>query len=153
VKLILLSLAILIFGSSAQAMNNCPGGIEPYLKAITRNPNAIRIEGEMAIGGIILQPGEKLPQYLDDDLYIYLIDSKKRIVYSSRSPDLSNEIDPLMSHRALTKLLKKTYPNEKVEILAAGEFQVSQGKITKRILTMVTRKIWNMQRTCFSNEG
>ncbi len=69
---------------------------------------------------------------LSDDTYIYLIDKRGRVLYSSRSPDLSIDLSHedaryLATHRSLYEQFKIVDPN--VEIVGAGEFKIIHGQV------------------------
>jgi hypothetical protein len=106
-------------------------GFEGTLRSIVRNPHAAVIDGEKKIAGIILESSQHFPTHLDDGFYIYISDSKGRIVYSPRVPDIHDLENPIASHRALTEQWKLHHPGETPEMLAAGEFEVSHGRISE----------------------
>jgi len=127
--MILKALFILLIAAPVHAAT-CPS-FENNLKSIFRNPNATTIEGEKKIAGIVLGLGEKLPEHLEDGFYIYIHDSKGRVVYSPRLPDINDLKTPLASHRALTAKWKKTFPGETFEVLGAGEFEICNGRVSE----------------------
>lgn len=120
-----------LYPFQTHAAANCPNDFHGLLKALVTNPEAMIRAGEKDIAGVILEQHQKFPNELVDGVYVYLTDSHGRAVYSPRVPNLNDLKNPLATHRSLTNKLKLAYPNEHFEILSAGEFEVSIGKVSQ----------------------
>ena len=104
--------------------------IEGSPETLAFAPHSARVVGELASAGHILAVHEKLPSHLADGSYIYVISSDGTLGFSPRIPDPRNLSEPLSSHRAIyqkLKDLKKIDP----QIIAAGEFEISAGRVAQ----------------------